>query len=267
MFQYAAGRALAVKYRVPLMLDIASYEPKQAGMFALNGLAVQAGIAEAHDLELFQQGLIGKVLSRLRPPHKRRVYKEPHFHFDPGFFYTKPPLYLKGYWQSWRYFEPVADIIRKDFTFAQHFSAAVQEKAWQLKGSESVAIHFRRGDYTSKEAVEYHGITGADYYQQAVARFRDAKFYVFTNDPAWVRENLPTGIDYEILSGGLSHTPYEDLFLMSQCRHQIIANSSFSWWGAWLNEYAGKQVISPTQWFATGQLDAMDLIPASWYRI
>lgn len=271
MFQYAAGRCLSLKHKVPLLLDPASYEPRQAAMYALDGLKISAQIAEDRVWKAFQPSLPAKILNRLLPARWRRIYKEPFFHFAPDFFRVSPPVYLKGYWQSWRYFEPVKDIIREDFRFHVEFPEAVLEKAAALAEHNSVAMHFRRGDYTSSDAVQYHGICEPAYYQQAaqymLERLPDARFYIFTNDPEWVRNNLPPGIPCEILSGALSHTQYEDLFLMSRCRHQVIANSSFSWWAAWLNTFENKHVVAPQRWFATSEVEAKDLVPGDWHRI
>lgn len=268
MFQYAAGRALALRTGAPLLLDTGSYEPKQAGLYALNGLQVQAGIAAPADLQAFEQGLAGKVLNRLLPLSMRRVYRERHFHYDTAFTQLRPPLYLKGYWQSWKHFREAEAQLREDFRFAGAFSPAIAEKAALLESTESVAMHFRRGDYTQQVTVDYHGICGPEYYGNAVRQLpAGVQYYIFTNDPAWVRENLPAGISAEMLSGTLSHTQYEDLYLMSRCRHQVIANSSYSWWAAWLNPYAGKKVIAPKQWFNQAQHNTQDLFPPNWITI
>lgn len=265
MFQYAAGRTLALRYDVPLYLDKGSYEPRQAGMYGLDGLKIHA--LPATEGMIPRPGLAGKLFNRLAPASMRSVFRESHFHFDPAFFSVKPPVYLKGYWQSWKYFAPAQDVIREDFTFDVGFAAPVREKAEMLRHTESVAMHFRRGDYTSREAASYHGICEPAYYQRAAEHYPGATFYIFTNDPAWVKDNLPAGIRYEILSGSLSSTQYEDLFLMSSCRHQVIANSSYSWWAAWLNRYPGKRVTAPRRWFLAEGLSDKDLVPESWDRI
>lgn len=268
MFQYAAGRAVSLRTAATLLLDHAGYEPKQAGMYGLDGLRIQAGLATARDLQQFEQGTAGRILNRLIPLGMRRIYKEPHFHYDPAFPEAKPPLYMKGYWQSWKYFHDIEPQIRSDFRFAGTFSPGIMQKAGQLENTESVAMHFRRGDYTHQQAVQYHGICGPEYYEKAVQQLPTGlQYYIFTNDPAWVRDNLPAGISAEILSGSLSHTQYEDLFLMSRCRHQIIANSSFSWWAAWLNAYGGKKVVAPKRWFNEAQLNTRDLFPQNWLTI
>ncbi|RPD41912.1 alpha-1,2-fucosyltransferase [Chitinophaga barathri] len=265
MFQYAAGRCLSVMNKVPLALDKGSYEPRQADMYGLGGLNVDA--LEATPEMIPQPGFIGKVINRLAPVPMRRIFKESSLEFDPLFFKVKPPVYLKGYWQSWKYFEPVKHLIRQDFQFSIRFSENIMAKAAELRSKESVAVHFRRGDYTNSEAASFHGACGPAYYEEAVKRFPGATFCIFTNDPAWVKDNLPAGISYEILSGSLTHTQYEDLFLMSQCRHQVIANSSFSWWAAWLNDYEGRQVVAPLKWYATEELNVHNLVPSDWQRI
>ncbi|WP_298709793.1 alpha-1,2-fucosyltransferase [Chitinophaga sp.] len=265
MFQYAAGRTLARQHDVPLFLDKDSYEPGQGRMYGLGGLHITANIAGADMIP--RPGFLQKAFNRLAPASMRNVYREKHFHFDPAFFSLRPPVYLKGYWQSWKYFEPVKDLIREEFAFKTAFSPEILAKAQALRSSNSVAMHFRRGDYTSTSAAQYHGISEPEYYQKAAERYPGANFYIFTNDPAWVKDNLPQGIDYEILSGSLSHTQYEDLFLMSSCRHQVIANSSYSWWAAWLNRYEGKRITAPKRWFVAEGLHDGDLIPAGWDRI
>ncbi|WP_126246410.1 alpha-1,2-fucosyltransferase [Chitinophaga rhizosphaerae] len=265
MFQYAAGRTLALRYDVPLYLDKGSYEPRQAAMYGLDGLKIHAAAASENMIP--HPGLLGKVFNRLAPASMRSILREAHFHYDPAFEAVKPPVYLKGYWQSWKYFAPVADVIREDFAFNIDFSPEILAKAEALRNSNSVAMHFRRGDYTSTSAAVYHGICEPEYYERAAARYPGATFYIFTNDPAWVKDNLPAGIPYEILSGSLSSSQYEDLFLMSQCRHQVIANSSYSWWAAWLNRFPGKRITAPKRWFLAEGLHDHDLVPAAWDRI
>lgn len=265
MFQYAAGRCLSVLHKVPLALDKGSYEPRQAGMYGLGGLSVDA--LEATPGMIPRPGFAEKVINRLAPVPMRRIFKESSLEFDPDFFKIKPPVYLKGYWQSWKYFEPVKDVIRQDFRFSAGFSETIMAKAAALRETESVAVHFRRGDYTNPGTASFHGACEPAYYEAAVKRFPGATFYIFTNDPEWVKNNLPAGISYEIPSGSLTHTQYEDLFLMSQCRHQVIANSSFSWWAAWLNGYAQKQVVAPLKWYAREDLNVQHLVPPGWQRI
>lgn len=265
MFQYAAGRTLARQHDVPLFLDKDSYEPGQGKMYGLGGLLITASIAGADMIP--RPGFLQKAFNRLAPVPMRTVYREKHFHFDPAFFSLRPPIYLKGYWQSWKYFEPVKHLIREDFAFKTAFSPEILAKAEALRRGNSVAMHFRRGDYTSTSAATYHGICEPEYYQKAAERYPGATFYIFTNDPAWVKDNLPQGITYEILSGALSHTQYEDLFLMSSCRHQVIANSSYSWWAAWLNRYEGKRITAPKRWFVAEGMHDGDLIPAGWDRL
>jgi hypothetical protein len=134
----------------------------------------------------------------------------------------------------------------------------------------SVAVHVRRGDYVSNEAAsKTHGLTGVDYYRAAVEQISKKvvrpNLYVFSDDPNWCKDNLA----FKQATTYVAHNSdgAEDLRLMRLCRHNIIANSSFSWWGAWLNENPAKQVIAPQTWFADSIHNTKDLIPSTWQKI
>jgi hypothetical protein len=140
-----------------------------------------------------------------------------------------------------------------------------------LRTPGTVSIHIRRGDFSKKaETNLYHGILSSDYYKQAIeiisSKINSPKFYIFSDDINWAKENLivPEAV---YASGQISKTHFEDLYLMSQCHHNIIANSSFSWWGAWLNDNPEKIVIAPKNWFNKGPKDTQDIIPGDWIKI
>jgi len=176
---------------------------------------------------------------------------------------------LSGYWQCEKYFSDIGDKIRDDFVFPAELSeegSALQE---EIRDTESVAVHIRRGDYLEEGNYKVYGnICTLEYYKKALSYIRrkcgHPRFFMFSNDIGWVRENL-----YEpgmVLVGSSRNRPdYEDMYLMSICRHNIIANSSFSWWGAWLNQNANKMVISPGRWF--NNHEAADAICGSWVKI
>jgi hypothetical protein len=121
------------------------------------------------------------------------------------------------------------------------------------------------------EIQRVHGTCGLDYYQRAVEEIARAEsepqFFVFSDDPAWVKDNLRLRFPTVVVEHMGARSPYEELRLMSLCRHSIIANSSFSWWGGWLNPNCGKKVIAPEQWFKSGSHDTRDLIPAAWTKL
>ncbi|GAA4333777.1 alpha-1,2-fucosyltransferase [Flaviaesturariibacter amylovorans] len=271
MFQYAAARALALRHGAEVLLDTAHYRADQLRNFDLLQLSAQARVATAAEAaRLRPDGLLQRVAARLRPLRSRRFYKEPHFHYDPGFAQLGHEVYLQGYFQSERYFAPFADRIRAELQLREPLSPQLLELGRAMQAQESVSLHIRRGDYSNPVTLKVHGILPISYYQKAMevmSRHLDApRYYLFTDDPAWVLEHLDIP-GAEVVSGHHTKAHFEDLFLMSQCRHQVIANSSFSWWGAWLNSNPGKKVIAPAQWFHEGPPDTQDLVPAGWTRL
>ena len=148
------------------------------------------------------------------------------------------------------------------------------EIAKAIGGCESICIHVRRGDYViDAKTNQHHGICSLDYYYRcasAVAeRTKDPHFFVFTDDPLWVREHLKLQYPMTFVDQNGSREAYEDIRLMSQCRHHIIANSSFSWWGAWLGTSPENIVFAPKQWFAkkSNQDEVNDIVPERWIKI
>ncbi len=181
-------------------------------------------------------------------------------------------MYLQGYWQSEKYFKDIEKIIRDDFTFSEEPDYQNKQMADTIKCCEAVSLHVRRGDYVSNPVTtEYHGICSEDYYRRAVREVerycKNPQFFVFSDDPSWAKENLETGYPTTIIDFNGSEKDYEDLRLMSLCQHHIIANSSFSWWGAWLSWNPQKIVIAPKKWFNRPEINTQDLIPESWIRI
>ena len=178
--------------------------------------------------------------------------------------------YLDGYWQSERYFAEVAQVARAEFALRRPPDAENQRMLDAIRGAEAVGIHARRGDYvTDARTRDVHGHAPAEYYAAAVARIRSLvrapAFFVFSDDPAWAAQHLRVDPATVIVGHNDAGRDYEDLRLMSACRHHIIANSTFSWWAAWLGERPGQRVIAPRHWFRDGP-DARDLVPARWER-
>lgn len=189
-------------------------------------------------------------------------YGEQSCNFD-GQIFKKEPAYLTGYFQSEKYFKDIEGQIRQAFCFSDKIWEGIDGillekiKRYQKKIEETVAVsvHIRRGDYLDNEEAYGH-ICTEDYYRKAVSLMQEwypeAVFFFFSNDSGWVREWLlreyGQKLSFEIIEGTDETTGYLDLFLMSKCRHHVIANSSFSWWGAWLNPNKEKKVIAPSRW-------------------
>ena len=278
MFQYAAGRALAERFQVPLKIDISWFAINQGDTqreYALYPFHIQGAIASKADRKAFIKttnscNRLWQLWSRYFGSEKN-VFRENQFSFNPEFLQVKPPLYLKGYWQSERYFMDVADIIRTEF-HVQSLSEASQRISEKIKDTTAVSLHVRRGDYVANPAAQqFHGCCSIDYYRRAIRylqrEFSQLHFFIFSDDLPWSRENLiiDAPVDYVEVNRGA--TPHEEIELMRTCTHHIIANSSFSWWGAWLNNKKEKIVIAPQRWFANRAIDTKDLIPQSWIRL
>jgi glycosyl transferase family 11 len=192
-------------------------------------------------------------------------YGESVFKFDPGVFTAPVESFFDGYWQSERYFNP--DALREDLQFKEiPNSSKVQEVAEKIRQFEnSCFIHVRRSDYTREPHLSYHGLMEPKYYMAAIDLIcklhQDVQFFVFSDDVNWSASAFP---GYTIVEGT---DMFEDLYLMTQCRHAILANSSFGWWGAWLNARTDKTVIAPKEWFRDPNACYDDIVPESWVKI
>jgi len=199
------------------------------------------------------------------------VVRERHFQFDPSVLDLPDGVYLDGYWQSPRYFSDVQPVIRGAFSFDRKVSEQNRALAARISDADSVSIHVRRGDYTSVRSLNYHGVCSMEYYRSAVrtmaSKIRNPVFYVFSDDPAWVKENCSFCRPMIVVEHPGQEQAYTDMWLMSLCKHHIIANSSFSWWAAWLSANPEKIVIAPRQWFRDPNIKTDDLIPAAWLRL
>jgi hypothetical protein len=211
--------------------------------------------------------LFKKILSYL-PLALQKFYKERQFSYQPDFEKLGPNVYLKGYWQSERYFSTIATQVKDIFTLQPHFYSNILPLIEEIKQTESVSIHVRKGDYLLHPYSDYYATLESAYYNNALAALQDnlpqLKLYVFTDDPKWVKENLALPIPYTLISGVQTRSMYEDFQAMLSCKYHIIANSSFSWWTAWLSAREGKKVVAPKEWFKNGPSDTADLIPKSW---
>ena len=280
MFQYAAGRSLASKRGVPLQLDRTPFEEYDLHRYGLDALRVQEAFADPEEIARLTGGrrrgasrMLFRAGQKMRSPEKRTVIREEQFApFNPAVLEAVGDVYLNGYWQSELYFQAIEEIIRAEFQVRTEPDAENAEMAGRIRDCASVSIHIRRGDYVSNEKTNrVHGSLGLDYYRRCVqllaAEIGDPQFFIFSDDPAWVEENLKLEYPTTYVTHNDAGRNYEDLRLMSTCRHHIIANSSFSWWAAWLNDRPGRRVLAPRRWFRTLDLDTRDLYPRDWTQI
>ncbi len=265
MFQYAAARRLAYIHNIPLKLDVSELNRLKTRKYELNCFDIKAEVIRS-----INQSYLKNLIARLKD--NKNIYFEKHFRFDKDVLALPGNVTLVGYFQSEKYFLDIEAIIRQDFTFKELPNNKTNVLLRKIKSSESVSIHFRRTDYiNNKKFFLYHGICSLDYYLKAISliagKIKTPVFFIFSDDITWVKRNLKIKYPKLFVDSDLKDKDYEDLRLMSNCRHHIIANSSFSWWGAWLNENKNKIVISPESWFKDRSIDTRDLIPPSWIRI
>ncbi|HTI80193.1 MAG TPA: alpha-1,2-fucosyltransferase [Acetobacteraceae bacterium] len=275
MFQYATGRAFSRRHGAELLLDLSEYSNDNKRHYELGIYPIEARIATSAELAAFEsrerpRGFMGRIRERLHsPPH---IYREPHYHFDRRLAEQRPPVYLQGYWQTEQYFADAAGQLRKELAPREPLEPANAQVAAAIGAVTAVSLHVRRGDYVSEAHTNaYHGVCSLDYYREAVEliakRVPDAHLFVFSDDHEWTRENLAPGLPTTYVDANPPDRGFRDMQLMMQCRHHIIANSSFSWWGAWLNPSPDKIVVAPRQWFAASDNNPKDLIPPAWVRL
>lgn len=278
MFQYAAGRRLAYVLGAELKFDISCFSKNVLRNYALGVFNVQECFAKSDEvsrLTIQRQGFLERINLKIsRIPHNTPStwIKEEYFHFNPKVLNLSDDVYLDGYWQSEKYFKDVEEIIRRDFTIKIPQAGRNKELASLINSCESVSLHIRRGDYISNpHTKQFHGICDLNYYylciEQVVKKVERPHFFLFSDDPEWVRENLKVPYPMVLVDHNTTEYAYEDLRLMRQCKHHIIANSTFSWWGAWLNPNPAKLVFAPRQWFSTKEQNDADLIPVNWMRV
>ena len=278
MFQYAAGRALADRLGTELLSDTRAFEHALAFQaytrraYALAPFKLRARLATARDLKNWP---VWPIEIGLRLPLVRPLFRRWHFEsgisYDPGVQTLREPVCLVGYWQSERYFRDAAEGIRADFALREPLRDANAELLKLARAPASVGLHVRRGDFASLDnAMQVHGLCSIAYYRRAIGlvreRWPECRFLVFSDDPAWARAELPLDPSAVFVAGNEA-SPECDLALMSACRHHIIANSSFSWWAAWLGYSPEQMVVAPTPWYANPQLDARDLAVSRWRYI
>jgi hypothetical protein len=282
MFQYAAGRALALRCGAALKLDLSGFAVYPKRHYELDDFPICAAPASDADRAAFglrAAGVLADLGRRVRRllridmgPAGSPIYSERHFHFDAQVRNLTPPVYLDGYWQSEKYFADCAEMLRQEFTPRVPLDAENAAMAARIAAVNAVSLHVRRGDYVSElDVSRYHGICPPDYYRSAVdyiaQRVPGIHLFVFSDDQHWVRENLRFDLPTTLVAANSPDRGFRDMQLMARCRHHIVANSSFSWWGAWLNPSPAKIVIAPSRWFGADNIDTRDLIPESWVKL
>ena len=267
MFQYAAARALAHRLNTGVVLDSRGTELRGEGVLTR---VFDLDLSPATNLPpLKQKAPLRYALWRglgLAP----RFLRERRLGYNPSFETWSDGGYLHGYWQSEKYFADITDLIRADFTFPTFSNDQNAEMAARITKDNAISLHVRRGDYV---ALAAHVLCDQAYYEAALARILEGlpgaapTVYVFSDDPDWAKANLPLPCDKVVVDFNGPETDFEDMRLMSLCKHNIIGNSSFSWWAAWLNSNPQKRVAGPSNWFGDAKLSNPDILPRDWLKI
>lgn len=276
MFEYAFGRALSLEKKEPLSLDLSWYQnaakKDTPRLFLLDKYNINANVASNEELSKYNttfKRLYRKVIRRFK-------YKKDYL-YNPSEM-NSGSSYFEGHWANEKYFKKYANIIRSDLSLKNPLSDSANSVSEEIKdlknkGLVSVSVHVRRGDcVTNQHAASFQGTVDTSYYDKSLdylsAKFGKEKlvFFVFSDDINWAKENILKGKNTKYVSNpGISD--YEELHLMSLCDHHIIANSSFSWWAAWLDSKDDKIVIAPTQWLKDTSFNTSDVCPKEWIRI
>lgn len=278
MFQYATGRALALKHQTQLVADSRSFRRYKLHGYSIDRFNTQLVDSTSADLSGCvlppeKRGLFGSSLWALRNRGQLNCFHEHSLSFDPAFHDLPDQTYLRGYWQSEKYFSQISDQLRAELTRPDSIDEQNRQFINDMANCHSVSLHIRRGDYVSNtKTSKVHGTCSLEYYKNAASHIAqttgsDPTFFIFSDDPEWTKQNL----DLPFLTKFITHNPVDDpwldLQLMKSCKHHIIANSSFSWWGAWLNDSPTKMVIAPERWFADPDKQDQDIVPESWTRL
>jgi hypothetical protein len=277
MFQYATARALAIKHDTHLLADSRAF-----GIYRLHSYLIDRFNT------VMSEATNGNLNGLVLPPSKRsafsslwalrnrgrlKYFRERGLEYHPEFESLGANTYLHGYWQSEKYFRHIAPLLRCELTRPEPVDEVNREFLDEIGSVMSVSLHIRRGDYVSNpKTSKVHGTCSLEYYLKAAKYVADRvneppTFFVFSDDPEWTRENLKLPFPMRFVSHNLIADPSSDLRLMSACKHHVIANSSFSWWGAWLNPAPDKIVVACRRWFADRAMNDHDLVPEEWIRV
>jgi len=280
MVIYAAARALAEKNGDVLAIDLSTLRRDHLRKFELYKLSMDLKIATDEEIARVRKKLKNPTADRLKEKFFRKlklrrpyIYEEPYSGYDENFFRLTGDVYVKGNFASRRYFERIEPVLRREFRFRGPFSPGTQEYEKGLREGSSIGIHVRRGDYaTNPHTRKFHGLMDAEYYSEAMKvieeRVGDPVYHVFSDDLKWARENLKSRFPVRFVDHTDAETSHEDMYLLSRCRHYILGNSGFGFWGAWMNADPEKIVVAPKRWCADDYFNKVfDLPPPDWIRI
>ena len=278
MFQYALGRALSLRFGCALKADTSAFAAQRNAEhprpYLLPLFPLTLPEATQQELLPFQEKLYQKIWRKLvgRRIYAKNYIREPHYSYWDGIRSINAPAMLDGYWQSERYFLDCAEQIKKDFTFPPLPDASLFMAEKIINSPQAVAVHVRRGDYLFQDNHALHGTCNRQFYKTSLQYIQKQislplEIFLFSDDIAWCKNNFdPCGLTIIFVDLHSESQGYYAMHLMSLCKHYIIANSSFSWWGAWLGEQKESVICAPAVWFS-GEPEKGNPSPERWMRM
>jgi hypothetical protein len=280
MFQYAIARALSERYQTAFILNRSWFGTPQGNATPRE---LQLNLLNIQDIQFIDEifpkklGKIARILQPFLPTQSLVIYQRNAFDFDPTLFKLKNvstrDLYISGYWQAFPYIDAIREQLKEEFKTRSAIADSYQDYLQKIHTSESVMVHIRRGDYVhSPAAAQYHGTLPIHYYQTAIqdllAVKPNAHLFIFSDDLMWAKEALGASAQKTYIEHTSSaDAAAQELQLMFACKHHIIANSSLSWWGAWLKQEKNGLVLAPNRWINDQHLDLSNLLPAEWKKV
>jgi len=273
MFQWALARMIEETTDMEVYLDMSYFQKRYARPFELGIFRLEPKLIEDKLTKLKLE-----IIWRLRALLKWEeflgitLYSEAKFNFDPSITRIKPNTFIEGFFQSELYFKCIEKKLREDFVFAKFPDGVNSRLRNEITSENSVSLHIRRGDYVQKKRYQdVYATCSLDYYKRGVEliaqKHPNPIVFIFSDDIPWVKKNLKLPYECVYVSHNTGENSYEDMRLMSLCKHNVIANSSFSWWGAWLNTNPEKIVVAPQKWFNDENIIQTDVIPENWMRL
>ncbi len=269
MMQYATGRALSLQRNVPLYLDLGWYENNRDLQFP-RAFKLKSFNTKFKTVNLSKIGWKLRYTNRFLKlnPFRLKLIKDEDIETAPiGFDGIGNNTLLEGFFQNYNNFNSIRQLLAKEFTPVEKMDAVNTACLQKIISCNSVSVHIRRGDYA---LTDFHGMLGVAYYEKAIELIAQKKgalqLFIFSDEPDWVLQNMHFDYPYELVDFNRDEKSYFDMELMKHCKHHIIANSSFSWWPAWLSPHADKMVIAPEKWFSADN-KTNGLIPEDWIRL
>lgn len=273
MFQWALARMIKESTGMEAYLDMSYFKKRYARPYQLDVFKVEPKIVE-DAWTIFKLDIIWTFRAFLHweKTFEYLLFSEKQFNFDSGIQKIRPNTYILGFFQSEKYFKSVEKYIREDFEFADLPDEANLKMIRKINSTPSISLHIRRGDYVQKQRYQdAYATCSLDYYKRAVEHIAqkvpNPTLFIFSDDIEWVKKNLKLPYESVYVSHNTGKKSFEDMRLMSLCSHNVIANSSFSWWGAWLNKNENKIVVAPEKWFNDKKIIQTDVIPQGWIKI